>query len=674
MIENPEGLARDVTGGSSYLAVQGLDPTFQGLTGLIQVCASPSCPGAGRGDITREWSTSVLSGLPNDRGELALPPAGITTAPDGSLTMLLNEQTGPAPANIDVIDVPPNLSSTPKILSSSSNAVTNADFASLANDDTAVFTQDVPVEISDPDGVTAATLLAAPQVVGLSNGLYAGEFEPDPTDQPDPQNPSGGPGLWTDHDPGVRLLAPASDEDLSESTPPLMSLFDTLGNQTPNSGDITAASSACSLSDSVTAAADDNAGPFPSLQAGAVGTLWVLTRGSDSAGSGFDPVGGRELIELAPKAGDTCPTPSGTFSVSSGSGAAQPASTVAPLGVAAGATVQFDASTIDYLGGATAEYDWDFGNGDRLTTLGNSSPPFQWPDPTASETFTTKGTYTVTLTVFGDFGVYRETGTIDVGTGSVPKATLSYSPGSPNTVTAVAFDGSGSTPSAGASIEDYLWDFGDGTIDDTTVPTDTHVYSVPGTYTVRLRVHDSRDGLSGPAVRTLTVTAAPPPPAAAASTPVVAPPPSTGKSGSVIKAPLVRAKFARRTSRRGMVSVVVSCPGGQTSCAGTVALRTAKPVVLPIAHKHGRRRERRGVLALGAVTFRIAGGRHQTVEIHLAVAGLALLRKAHSLRAVAAVSAVNPQGMRSLRTFATTLRYPPANAKSKSKSRKRGHR
>ncbi len=453
----------------------------------------------------------------------------------------------------------------------------------------------LPVEVSDPDGVTAATLLAAPQVVGLSNGLYAGEFEPDPSGQPDPQNPSGGPGLWTDHNPGVRLLAPESDGTLSASTPPLMSLFDTLGNPTPNAGDATDAATACSLSDSATAAAGDSASPFPSLQAGAGGTLWVLTRGSDSAGSGFNPVGGRELIELAPKAGDPCPMPSGTFTVASGSGPAQPASTTSPLDVAAGATVNFDASSIAYLGGATAEYDWNFGDGDTLKTLGNSSPPFQWPDPTASETYTTAGTYAVTLTVYGDFGVYRETGTIDVGTGSVPKAAVGYSPADPNTATAVSFDGSGSTPSAGATIEDYLWSFGDGTIDDTTGPADTHVYAVPGTYTVSLRVHDSRNGLSSAATQTITVTAAPPPAPVAVAGPRGCPrrhPPT--KTMAVIKAPLVHAKFARTTSKRGVVAVVVSCPSGQTSCSGTVALKTASRVVLPLTHKHGRRAVTRG--------------------------------------------------------------------------------
>ncbi len=35
----------------------------------------------------------------------------------------------------------------------------------------------------------------------------------------------------------------------------------------------------------------------------------------------------------------------------------------APLDVSAGTTVNFDASGIDYLGGATQLYGWDFGTG-----------------------------------------------------------------------------------------------------------------------------------------------------------------------------------------------------------------------------------------------------------------------------------------------------------------------
>jgi hypothetical protein len=215
VIMSPQGLALDVSGGVRYLAVQGGDPTGQASSGIIQICASSSCGTAKRGSVSRDWSAIALSGLANDVGDAFFAPAGISTAADGSLTVLLDEQTGPAPSNIDVVKVPASLSGKPAILSSPANAVTNADFASLATDDAAVFTEDAPIEAADPDGATAATLLAAPQIVSLSNGLYAGEFEPDPTGQPDPQNPSGNPGLWTNHNPGVRLLAPRGDGTLS---------------------------------------------------------------------------------------------------------------------------------------------------------------------------------------------------------------------------------------------------------------------------------------------------------------------------------------------------------------------------------------------------------------------------------------------------------------------------
>ncbi|HEX2617111.1 MAG TPA: PKD domain-containing protein [Flavobacteriales bacterium] len=55
----------------------------------------------------------------------------------------------------------------------------------------------------------------------------------------------------------------------------------------------------------------------------------------------------------------------------------------------------------------------------------------------------------------------------------------------------VQFDGSASSPAAGQTLSSYIWEFGDGTSDTTTVPTLTHTYPAAGWFTPSLRVIDN---------------------------------------------------------------------------------------------------------------------------------------------------------------------------------------
>jgi len=55
----------------------------------------------------------------------------------------------------------------------------------------------------------------------------------------------------------------------------------------------------------------------------------------------------------------------------------------------------------------------------------------------------------------------------------------------------VTFDGTGSSPFAGFTISEYIWNFGDGTIDNTSGPIVTHSYSEPGEKLVTLTVVDN---------------------------------------------------------------------------------------------------------------------------------------------------------------------------------------
>jgi PKD repeat protein len=91
---------------------------------------------------------------------------------------------------------------------------------------------------------------------------------------------------------------------------------------------------------------------------------------------------------------------------------------------------------------------------------------------------------------------------------TAPVAAFTSSPAAATPGSSVSFSASGSTDS-GASIEDYSWDFGDGTTADSHgTPTDTHSYTKAGTYNVTLIVTNS-NGESETITQTVTVDSAP---------------------------------------------------------------------------------------------------------------------------------------------------------------------
>jgi len=135
-----------------------------------------------------------------------------------------------------------------------------------------------------------------------------------------------------------------------------------------------------------------------------------------------------------------------------------PTSGTAPL------TVQFtDSST-----GSPTSWSWSFGDG-GTSTLQNPS-----------YTYTTNGTYAVTLTATNAAGSNADTqaGYITVG-GAGPVAGFSASPTSGTAPLVVTFtDTSTGSPTA------WTWDFGDGTTGSDENP--THTYNSAGTYSVSL--------------------------------------------------------------------------------------------------------------------------------------------------------------------------------------------
>ena len=133
-----------------------------------------------------------------------------------------------------------------------------------------------------------------------------------------------------------------------------------------------------------------------------------------------------------------------------------------------------DASTSTDLDGPLASYSWDFGDGTTATGV------------TASHTYATQGTYTITLTVTDPQGLTNSTTKSFI---AAPNVAPTAAFGSTVTLHDVAFDASSSSDPDG-TITTYAWDFGDGATG--TGATATHTYAVQGTYTVTLTVTDDQ--------------------------------------------------------------------------------------------------------------------------------------------------------------------------------------
>src|SRR5262249_26135427 len=117
---------------------------------------------------------------------------------------------------------------------------------------------------------------------------------------------------------------------------------------------------------------------------------------------------------------------------------------------------------------------WDFGDGTSGT------------GPTPTHAYAALGTYTVRLTVSDGKGGTATAATPATGSNTGPVA----SAGGPYSAlynVAVTLDGSGSSDANGDPLT-YSWDFGDGTTGAGVAP--SHVYRLPGTYTVKLTVSD----------------------------------------------------------------------------------------------------------------------------------------------------------------------------------------
>src|SRR5439155_198159 len=149
--------------------------------------------------------------------------------------------------------------------------------------------------------------------------------------------------------------------------------------------------------------------------------------------------------------------------------------------------------------GTIATWDWDFGDGSTPVTTRNPS-----------HTYSTGGSYTVTLTVTDNQGAPNT-------------VTHSVAPSQPNQPPTAAFTASCPTLTCSftdqssdpdGTIATWDWDFGDGSTPVTT-RNPSHTYSAGGSYTVTLTVKDNQNASSSPVSHTVQVTAPNQPPSAA---------------------------------------------------------------------------------------------------------------------------------------------------------------
>ncbi len=205
----------------------------------------------------------------------------------------------------------------------------------------------------------------------------------------------------------------------------------------------------------------------------AAGGYWVTVTATDSAGATSSA--SVEVFAVTP--------PNAALSVSPNVGAV-------PLAVTA------DASASTPGTNPVASYTFDFGDGTAQV-----GPKV---GATAQHTYTGTGNYTVKVTVTDTQGV-SSTATAAVQSVTPPSARVTVTPPSGGVPLTVTADASGSTPGTNP-IASYLFSYGDGSAPETpsSTSTRTHVYSVVGTYTLKVIVTDTA-GVSSSATATVTV-------------------------------------------------------------------------------------------------------------------------------------------------------------------------
>lgn len=159
---------------------------------------------------------------------------------------------------------------------------------------------------------------------------------------------------------------------------------------------------------------------------------------------------------------------------------------------------QFDASESSDENGDNLTYTWKFGN----TATGSGK--------IVNFTFTTSGSYVITLTVSdGKGGSSTKSETVIItkaGDNRNPTARLTASTTSGEAPVAISFNGTTSTD-PDSDVLTYTWDFGNGNTGTGAIV--SHTYTTAGTFTAKLTVSDGRGGTSS---KSIVINIAPEPP------------------------------------------------------------------------------------------------------------------------------------------------------------------
>ena len=144
-----------------------------------------------------------------------------------------------------------------------------------------------------------------------------------------------------------------------------------------------------------------------------------------------------------------------------------------------GTAIQFSNSSSD-SDGSVSSYSWSFGDGRTSTAA------------TPSISYSTPGTYQVTLTVTDNDGAASQPVSHNIRVNAPPTGSINGAPATAETGDSVAFNGSAADPDG--SIAGMLWGFGDGASVDAV--STFHTYTQAGVYDVTLTISDHEGGVT----------------------------------------------------------------------------------------------------------------------------------------------------------------------------------
>jgi hypothetical protein len=410
-----------------------------------------------------------------------------------------------------------------------------------------------------------------------------------------------------------------------------------------------------------------NALSLPTVAAGTGESIYVFdparpSIAEEQKGASVNP----HVVEFGPK-GSGCPAPSADGPTATQSGVVL-GSEKSPL-----ESGKKTALTSNVSEGNVLKAEWNFGDGSPVQLVSE----YQFQTSRVEHTFTAPGSHEVTETLTTDdlaAPVVVKKVTLFVKSGA-PTAQFS-GPSEAAVGQTVTFDGKGSVDPEGKALT-YVWKFGDGAETTTKVSSASHAYSTAGTYAVGLQVSDGT-ATSPLVTHTIKVgssgggggggetgggggngggggggggggeTGG----GTGSNTTSTTTKPATTVLGSQQKQGNPAAALAGTSisvSSSGSLVLKVSCPAGETSCSGTVTLRTLGAVKAQV---------KATVLTLATGSFTVPGGSSKAVTLHLSSKAKKLLAHAHSLKAKATLLAHDSTG--ATRTTLATVTLKPA--------------